>query len=58
MKEYYVYSRNIDTKREECCGIYDTEERAIERIITLYQVDEQSTFFKHKHYYWLVARWN
>lgn len=56
MSNWYVYGKNYETNREEFYGIYDSYERAIERIVTLYKIDEQSVVYKHKVMYWLKER--
>lgn len=37
-------------------GIQQFYERAIERVVTLYKLDEQSVVYKHKVMYWVKER--
>lgn len=53
---WYVYGKNLENNREDFYGCYDTCERAIERIVTLYKVDEQIDVYKYKNYYWIKRR--
>lgn len=55
MRNYYVYGKNFETNKEDFYGIYDSYERAIERIVTLYKIDERMAY-KYKVMYWVKER--
>ena len=58
MKRYYVYSRYIGsgcTGKEDCCGMCDSWEQAIEKITSLYNINRKSAM-KGQYYYFVVER--
>ena len=53
---YFVYSRYIGTGREDCAGIYDSWEEAIEKVTLLYNMDKKSVAAKGQYYYFIKER--
>lgn len=56
MRNWYVYGKNFETNEEAFYGSYDSYERAIERIVILYKIDEQCVVYKYKVMYWIKER--
>lgn len=52
--EYYVYSRQVESGREELLGIYDSWSAAIEKVTRCYDIDK--TTFKGLFYYFIKER--
>jgi hypothetical protein len=51
----YLYSRLVETGREECIGYYYEWKTAIARITALYRMDERSAM-KGCYYYFIKER--
>jgi hypothetical protein len=49
----YVYSRYIESGREDCAGIYDNWQDAIARVTALYNMDAKSAVSRGRYYYFI-----
>ena len=55
MDMFYVYSRHIDSGREDFVGIYDTMKKAVARIRFCYNSDAQCAM-KDEYYYFVKKK--
>lgn len=53
--QYYVYSRYMESGRDDFVGCYDDYKSAIEKIKLLYAIDDKSCM-KNMYYYFMKQR--
>ena len=48
---YYVYCLNLESNREESCGVFDTRRSAICKIASLYNLDRDYDMLGRYYYF-------